>query len=125
MKEETKKLVEKLDKVHDIGGYGRCLRCNLQIDSWGHRYFFRGREISLLDAIKIGCGGTGVEAIEPEAIPITISAYIAACGGILPLRIDVQEVSLKIPPLTQEGKILRLRGMGPDKSDLFLRIHIV
>ncbi|MFL5331426.1 MAG: DnaJ C-terminal domain-containing protein [Gemmataceae bacterium] len=55
---------------------------------------------------------------------ITIPFVTAATGGSLPLRINQNEVTVKIPPGMEDGKVLRLGGQGSGGADLLLRVHV-
>lgn len=77
---------------------------------------------------KRGRGGRGSSRrqaqVPPQTHEIAVPFMTAAQGGKLNLRIDRNEVEVKIPTGIEEGKTLRVQGQGPGGSDLFLKIKI-
>jgi DnaJ-class molecular chaperone len=61
---------------------------------------------------------------EPPTVDVGIPLQTAARGGTVTLRIDEKTIDLKIPAGTEEGKVMRLAGQGPDGTDLHLRVHL-
>jgi DnaJ-class molecular chaperone len=76
-------------------------------------------------ARRAGRGRQRREAPQPPpAVDVTIPFETAAHGGTITLRVGDKTIDLKIPPSTEEGKVMRLAGQGPGGSDLHLRIRI-
>lgn len=73
-----------------------------------------------------GRGGRGRrKAPPPEAeADVAVPFVTAATGGPLNIQVDGKEISVKIPPGVEEGKILRLQGQGPGGGDLLLKLRI-
>jgi DnaJ-class molecular chaperone len=61
----------------------------------------------------------------PQEADVTVPFDIAALGGPLNLRVDGQEVSVKVPPGLEDGKVLRLAGQGAGGADLHLRVRVL
>jgi curved DNA-binding protein len=63
---------------------------------------------------------------QPEEVEheITIPFETAALGGSLSLKIDDQQVDVKVPAGVEEGQKLRLSGQGVDGGNLLLKLHI-
>jgi DnaJ-class molecular chaperone len=71
-------------------------------------------------------GARGRRPAQPAEVEteVAIPFVTAAMGGPISLRIDSQEVSVKIPPGVDEGQVLRLRGQAPGGGDLMLKLRI-
>jgi DnaJ-class molecular chaperone len=63
-------------------------------------------------------------AAEAEPTDVTVPFETAALGGSLPLRVNDSEIDLKIPAGTEDGKTMRLRGVGPGGEDLLIRLRV-
>lgn len=61
------------------------------------------------------------EEVESE---IEIPFETAALGGKISVRINDRELDVSIPPGVSEGGKLRLRGQGPDGTDITLKLKI-
>jgi len=72
-----------------------------------------------------GRRGRKTRARPPQEAEVTVPFEIAALGGPLNLRVDGQDVSVKVPPGLEDGKILRLAGQGSGGADLHLRVRVL
>jgi DnaJ-class molecular chaperone len=54
----------------------------------------------------------------------TIPAEAAARGGVLTLRVNDMEITVKIPAGIKDGQWLRLSGVGPSGEDLYVRLRV-
>lgn len=70
-------------------------------------------------------GSRKSRARPPQEAEVTIPFEIAALGGPLNLRVDGQEVAVKVPPGMEDGKVLRLVGQGAGGADLHLRVRVL
>jgi DnaJ-class molecular chaperone len=69
--------------------------------------------------------GRARQAKPPEAeAEISIPFMTAALGGKVPLRVNDQEIELKVPAGVEDGKKLRLSGQGPGGGDLIVRLKV-
>lgn len=73
-------------------------------------------------------GGRGARSRPPEReeyeTEVSISFLTAALGGKVNLRVNDQELEVKVPPGVSDGQSLRLSGQGPGGGDLRLRLRI-
>ncbi|MBI3409599.1 MAG: J domain-containing protein [Planctomycetes bacterium] len=59
-----------------------------------------------------------------EEHEINVDFMTAARGGRISLQAGDRNIDVKIPAAIEEGKVMRLRGLGPGGADLHLKIHI-
>jgi DnaJ-class molecular chaperone len=87
---------------------------------------------SILGAMG-GMGGGGrqrrtrrgpVEPPPTQETEVSVPFETAARGGTLQLKIGEREVDVKVPAGSEDGKKLRLSGVGPGGGDLVLRLKI-
>lgn len=64
-------------------------------------------------------------------LDVDVDLYTALLGGKITVNTIEKPISLNIPAETQNGKVLRLKGMGmpvygenPDKGNLYIRINV-
>ena len=72
------------------------------------------------DAASSAAGVAGGDALD---VPISVTE--ALLGGRIEVSTPGGRVRITVPPCTSSGTRLRLRGRGPDGSDLFIALRIV
>jgi DnaJ-class molecular chaperone len=61
----------------------------------------------------------------PEAVPeVTVPFLIAAQGGTVSLQVGDRQIDLKVPVGIDDGKTMRLPGLGPDGEDVNIKIRV-
>src|SRR5207302_3856823 len=55
---------------------------------------------------------------------VTIPLEMAALGGPLSINVDGRELTVKVPPGVEDGKVLRLQGQAPGGGNLLLKLRI-
>ncbi len=73
---------------------------------------------------KRGGRGRSRRETPPPTVAVTIPFETATQGGSVTLRVGEKTIELKIPPGTEDGKVMRLAGQGPGGADLHLRIRV-
>jgi curved DNA-binding protein len=64
------------------------------------------------------------EPPEEVTAEVTVPFLTAATGGSFDVRVDSKELTVKVPPATEDGNTLRLRGQAPGGGDLLLKLKI-
>lgn len=73
-----------------------------------------------------GRGGRSSRRAEPEEVEteVSIPFLTAARGGTVGVRVNDQQLDVKIPAGVGDGKVLRLQGQAPGGGDLRLKLRI-
>jgi DnaJ-class molecular chaperone len=55
---------------------------------------------------------------------VEIPFHTAVLGGSIDVGVDDQTLSIKIPPGTEDGQVMRLQGQAPGGGNLLLKLHV-
>ena len=61
----------------------------------------------------------------PTTVDVEVNPVMAMLGGKVTVELsNGEKLKIRIPPEAKDGKTMRLKGAGPDGSDLRVRIHV-
>ncbi|HEY8504613.1 MAG TPA: J domain-containing protein, partial [Gemmataceae bacterium] len=61
---------------------------------------------------------------EDTHLEMRVPFRTAAEGGTVPVRVGTAEVDLKIPAGIEDGKTLRMQGLGPGGGDIYVKVRV-